>query len=195
MLGSKELAEEVGSFLKSLSPGPWVVMDPVMISTSGHKLINDEARQAMIEHLFPFADILTRNKYEAEDLLGRKLNSTQDVEQGTNGYFCCCCCCLEGKKSKTRFSLISLSLSLPISFSFALVAGARDLLEMGVKAVLIKGGHMLDECNENDPMSPDVNATKGYAQDYFLSKEDLGSPEELPRLCDGTKGLWLRTSR
>ena len=153
MLGTRELAETVGDFLDSLTDGgndkPWVVVDPVMISTSGHRLIDDEAKAAMIARVFPHADVLTPNKYEAEALLGRELKTPADVEQG-----------------------------------------AKDILEMGVKSVLIKGGHSLMEKRTDESVAPDVNATLGYAQDYFLSS--LPSPEE-PRLCDG--GVWIRTDR
>lgn len=89
MLGSKELALEVGHFLKQIKSsnegegeGPIVVFDPVMISTSGHKLIQDDAKAAIIESVFPYADILTPNKFEAEELLGRTLETPEDVEQG-----------------------------------------------------------------------------------------------------------------
>jgi hydroxymethylpyrimidine kinase / phosphomethylpyrimidine kinase / thiamine-phosphate diphosphorylase len=152
MLGTKELAETVGEFLEALQgrdDKPWVVVDPVMISTSGHKLIDDEAKAAMINRVFPFADVLTPNKYEAEALLGRDLRTPTDVEQG-----------------------------------------AKEILKMGVKSVLIKGGHSLMERRTTENLAPDVNATLGYAQDFFLSSQP--SPDE-PRLCDG--GVWIRTDR
>lgn len=153
MLGTRELAETVGDFLESLqesgSDKPWVVVDPVMISTSGHCLIDDDAKAAMIARVFPFADVLTPNKYEAEALLGRELKTPSDVEHG-----------------------------------------AKELLKMGVKSVLIKGGHSLMEKRANESAAPDVNVTLGYAQDYFVSS--LPSPDE-PRLCDG--GVWIRTDR
>ena len=85
MLGSKEIALCVGEMLQKVRQGKnkvWVVLDPVMISTSGHKLIDDDAKEAVIEHIFPFADILTPNKFEAEELLDRKFESTADVEKG-----------------------------------------------------------------------------------------------------------------
>lgn len=85
MLGTQELALAVGDFLKQLcnrKQKVWVVLDPVMITTSGHKLIDEDAKQAMIQHVFPHADILTPNKFEAEDLVGRKFYSNADVEQG-----------------------------------------------------------------------------------------------------------------
>ncbi|EED91668.1 probable thiamin biosynthetic enzyme, partial [Thalassiosira pseudonana CCMP1335] len=112
MLGSGELAEEVGGWLRQLKEKhsgdggvmPLVVVDPVMISTSGHKLVDDTAKKAMIEKVFPFADLVTPNKFEAEELLGRKLLTPSDVKEG-----------------------------------------AAEILAMGAKAVLIKGGHSLME--------------------------------------------------
>lgn len=84
MLGTRELAEEVGDFIREVKADRkvWVVLDPVMISTSGHRLIVEDAEQAMVDSLFPYVDLLTPNKYEAEALLGRKLESTKDVERG-----------------------------------------------------------------------------------------------------------------
>ena len=89
MLGTKDLAEEVGSWLAKLKDTnnndkkpPLIVVDPVMISTSGTKLIDDTAKTAMIEKVFPYADLVTPNKFEAEELLGRKLTSPEDVEAG-----------------------------------------------------------------------------------------------------------------
>jgi hydroxymethylpyrimidine kinase/phosphomethylpyrimidine kinase len=152
MLGTKELAETVGEFLQNITstiePKPWIVLDPVMISTSGHKLIDNEATRAMMTSVFPFTDVLTPNKYEAEALLKRKLQTPQDVEQG-----------------------------------------AKDLLAMGVKSVLIKGGHSLEETME----STDVNGASGFAQDYFLSSIQRTDGEE--RLCDGARGVWLCSNR
>eukprot|EP00977_Amphora_coffeiformis_P027589 scaffold34622_cov162-Amphora_coffeaeformis.AAC.7 len=84
MLGTKELVEQVGKFVQTIKQQQpvWVVLDPVMISTSGHRLIEQDAQQAMISELFPYVDLLTPNRYEAEALLGRTLTSTADVEQG-----------------------------------------------------------------------------------------------------------------
>lgn len=87
MLGTRELAEVVGKLLKELhgqrdERKVWVVVDPVMISTSGSKLLDDDAIDAMIEHVFPYADVITPNKFEAEALLKRKLLTTKDIEDG-----------------------------------------------------------------------------------------------------------------
>lgn len=173
MLGTKELAMEVGSFLKELKRSsndedaketPLIVVDPVMISTSGSKLISDGTIEAMIENVFPYTDILTPNKFEAEELLGRKLNSPQDVEQG-----------------------------------------ARDILKMGVKSVLMKGGHpLMESCTASSPNNNSIEKNVDlaycgddkyheYAQDYFLSSENTSDNAE--RLCDSEKGVWIRGLR
>jgi hydroxymethylpyrimidine kinase/phosphomethylpyrimidine kinase len=85
MISSSDNAKEIGKFLASFAKKkqqPWIVCDPVMISTSGSALISDEAKKTMIEEIFPYTDVLTPNKYEAEALLGRKLNTFADVEKG-----------------------------------------------------------------------------------------------------------------
>lgn len=85
MLGTKELAIEVGAFLKKLKAldrKVWVVLDPVMITTSGHRLIEEDAQEAMVKHVFPHIDVLTPNKFEAEALLNRTLETISDVEEG-----------------------------------------------------------------------------------------------------------------
>jgi thiamine-phosphate diphosphorylase len=168
MLGSKELAMEVGKFLKDLwddhqyssssgssssntrSSRPFVVLDPVMISTSGHKLIEEDAKAAIVDLIFPYVDIVTPNKFEAEELLGRSLNSFHDIERG-----------------------------------------AKEILDMGVKSVLIKGGHVFSE----DISSVSKRTDDKYAQDYFLSKEPPLDKDGKERICDGCRGVWLRTDR
>jgi len=48
-----------------------IVLDPLMISTSGHKLLQDEAVGTMTEMLFPKAELITPNIPEAEELVRR----------------------------------------------------------------------------------------------------------------------------
>lgn len=170
MLGTRDLAEEVGGWLKTIKEGrdanggggrgALVVVDPVMISTSGHKLVDDAAKSAMIERVFPYADLVTPNKFEAEELLGRKLQTPEDVE-----------------------------------------AGAREILAMGPRAVLIKGGHSLleEQGKEHKEQWDEDNVSAGYAQDYLLTSVETaaeGKPvEDKSRLCDGSRGVWLRSAR
>ena len=58
-----------------------IVLDPVMVSTSGHKLIQDEAIRTLQQELMPLARIITPNIPEAEILLGKKLNRQEDLKK------------------------------------------------------------------------------------------------------------------
>ncbi len=57
-----------------------IVVDPVMVATSGAKLISDEAVQALKEYLLPMAAVLTPNVPEAEVLAGIPVKSEGDME-------------------------------------------------------------------------------------------------------------------
>lgn len=57
-----------------------VVVDPVMVSTSGSKLIKEEAVNSLKELLFPIADIITPNIPEAEILGETEIRTKGDME-------------------------------------------------------------------------------------------------------------------
>jgi hydroxymethylpyrimidine kinase/phosphomethylpyrimidine kinase/thiamine-phosphate diphosphorylase len=120
MLGKVDLLP----FLKKYSGK--VVLDPVMISSSGQKLFYTQQPNyiSSLQKIFPFIDLLTPNKYEAEALTGLIINSSADIE-----------------------------------------AAADKIISLGVKSVLIKGGHLT-----NDKLS----------QDYWT---------------DGTDSFWLANVR
>ena len=56
-----------------------IVVDPVMISTSGSRLLNEEAMNAVITKLLPIADIITPNIPEAEALTDMVIHNTEDM--------------------------------------------------------------------------------------------------------------------
>lgn len=58
-----------------------VVIDPVMLSTSGSRLITDEALNTFEDLLFPLAALLTPNIPESEVLSGIKIQSAEDMKQ------------------------------------------------------------------------------------------------------------------
>ena len=78
-----------------------VVLDPVMVATSGAALIDPTAVNALVRLLFPRALLVTPNLDEAALLVGRALHSEADM-----------------------------------------AAAAQQLLAMGARAVLLKGGHL-----------------------------------------------------
>lgn len=55
-----------------------LVIDPVMVSTSGHKLLEDDAIQAINDELIPTADVVTPNIPEAELLTGVRIQNIDD---------------------------------------------------------------------------------------------------------------------
>jgi hydroxymethylpyrimidine/phosphomethylpyrimidine kinase len=57
-----------------------VVLDPVMIATSGAVLIAQDAVQALVQQLFPRAVLVTPNLDEAGFLVGRKLTTEADMQ-------------------------------------------------------------------------------------------------------------------
>ena len=56
-----------------------IVIDPVMVSTSGHSLIGEEAKKVLIEELMPLGVLVTPNISEAEVLCGFKVESQDDM--------------------------------------------------------------------------------------------------------------------
>lgn len=78
-----------------------VILDPVMIATSGAVLIENEAVQALVQQLFPRVHLITPNLDEAGFLVGHALENESDMESASN-----------------------------------------QLLGLGARAVLIKGGHL-----------------------------------------------------
>ena len=57
-----------------------VVLDPVMVSTSGHRLIEESAVEVIKEELLPLARVVTPNVPEAEILIGREILGERDFE-------------------------------------------------------------------------------------------------------------------
>ena len=57
-----------------------IVCDPVMVSTSGHKLMQDECIDYVGRHLFPLCSLITPNLHEAQVLAGTTLKSDKDID-------------------------------------------------------------------------------------------------------------------
>ncbi|WP_347058804.1 bifunctional hydroxymethylpyrimidine kinase/phosphomethylpyrimidine kinase [Blastococcus sp. HT6-30] len=101
MLGTADVVHAVAAALAGRAAGP-VVVDPVMVATSGDRLVDEDAIAAVRDALLPVADLITPNVPEAAALL--------DVP--------------------------------PAATADELPAQARALLELGPRAVLLKGGHL-----------------------------------------------------
>lgn len=98
MLSSKDLILTISNSLKEYKAKN-IVVDPVMVSTSGSKLIADEAIETMCEELFPLATVITPNIPEAEILSGMKIKSSEDMIEAAkkiNAKYGCAVLCKGG---------------------------------------------------------------------------------------------------
>jgi hydroxymethylpyrimidine/phosphomethylpyrimidine kinase len=78
MVHTPELASIINETLRNY-PGVPVIFDPVMVSTSGHKLILDDTIAALKAGLIVSADLLTPNLDEAVLLCGKRIKSLEDM--------------------------------------------------------------------------------------------------------------------
>ena len=106
MVSSAELiiaiAEKLGEYQAEN-----IMVDPVMVATSGAKLISDDAIDTLKERLLPMADVLTPNIPEAEVLSGMEVRTEEDM-----------------------------------------IKAAEKISENYHCAVLLKGGHQLNDAND-----------------------------------------------
>jgi hydroxymethylpyrimidine/phosphomethylpyrimidine kinase len=78
MLYSAAIVHEVAAFFRR-SPRIPLVVDPVMISTSGRRLLQTDAIKILTRELLPLAAIVTPNVAEAEVLTGKSIASVDDL--------------------------------------------------------------------------------------------------------------------
>ncbi|MHB8128029.1 MAG: bifunctional hydroxymethylpyrimidine kinase/phosphomethylpyrimidine kinase [Mobilitalea sp.] len=106
MVSSSLLIEAIASkLIKEKAKN--IVVDPVMISTSGSKLLAEDAAVTLIEKLIPIATIITPNIPEAEVLSGMKIIKVEDM-----------------------------------------ITAAEKIARKYNGAILIKGGHSLNDAND-----------------------------------------------
>jgi len=100
MLHSAAVIRAVAGKLRQHGIGQ-VVLDPVMVAKSGDRLLQDEAVEELRATLVPLARVITPNLPEAGTLLGRAVETVDQMEEA-----------------------------------------ARELLDLGPEAVIVKGGHL-----------------------------------------------------
>lgn len=106
MVSSHELIIAIAQKLKQYQ-ARHIVVDPVMVATSGAKLISDEAITALKEYLFPLAQVITPNILEAQVLSGMDIKNEADM-----------------------------------------IAAAKKIYDLYGCAVLVKGGHQVNDAND-----------------------------------------------
>lgn len=101
MLGNLEITKTVAKILKSQAKNTRIITDPVMVATSGDKLLKDDAITTLKKDLIAISYLITPNTDEAEILADIKIKTLHDVK-----------------------------------------IAAKKIQKLGVKNVLIKGGHL-----------------------------------------------------
>lgn len=120
MLHSPQIINSVATILAT-SEVKHIVVDPVMVAKSSHRLLQHDAIIALKTQLLPLATIITPNIPEAQELLGYKILDKSTIEKA-----------------------------------------AKDLLKLGCKSVLLKGGHLTSKSETVD----DFFISHGY-QEWF----------------------------
>ena len=80
MVSSSALIEVIAERLRFYGAEN-IVVDPVMVATSGARLISEDAIETLKKELLPLATVITPNIPEAEVLSGRRVNSKEDMER------------------------------------------------------------------------------------------------------------------
>ena len=95
MVSSAALIEKIAEKLKEYQAEN-IVVDPVMVATSGAKLIQEDAIEALKIHLLPIATVLTPNIPEAEILSGMKIENEEAMIEAakkiSENYHCAVLC-------------------------------------------------------------------------------------------------------
>ena len=82
MLSNAEIVKAVAEVLSEYKPK--IVLDPVIVSTSGHRLLSVEAQDVIKEKLLPISELVTPNIPEMETLTNMPLSSFEEKEKAAN---------------------------------------------------------------------------------------------------------------
>jgi hydroxymethylpyrimidine/phosphomethylpyrimidine kinase len=80
MLATRELVEVVADGIRRHG-FPHYVLDPVMVATSGDRLLDREAERSVAERLVPLAALVTPNLHETRILVEREVRTPEDMEE------------------------------------------------------------------------------------------------------------------
>ncbi|QSX06314.1 bifunctional hydroxymethylpyrimidine kinase/phosphomethylpyrimidine kinase [Sedimentibacter sp. zth1] len=79
MVSNAEIIKIIADKLKEYNAQN-IVLDPVMVATSGSKLLNDDAIDTLVNNLIPLATVITPNTREAECLTDIQIETKEDME-------------------------------------------------------------------------------------------------------------------
>ena len=79
MLVNADIVMAVAGRLRNWGSQTRLIVDPVLRSTSGRSLLDEDGKKALVEVLLPQAALITPNLIEAEELTGRRANSVDEM--------------------------------------------------------------------------------------------------------------------
>ena len=106
MVSDKQIIKTIAERLRFYKPAI-IVVDPVMVSKSGYRLLAPDACETLTKELLPIATLLTPNLPEASVIVGYEVNNKADM-----------------------------------------LKAAKDIIALGVKTVLMKGGHLQESADD-----------------------------------------------
>jgi hydroxymethylpyrimidine/phosphomethylpyrimidine kinase len=148
MLASQENVDAVAGFLERTRL-PHVVIDPILRSSSGAELLDAAGARAMVERLFPLAELVTPNLDEAVAIASAQLGENSAAVD------------LNPQSSQSRNpGGASLEASLE-----AMRQAARSLHDLGAANVVVTGGHLQKAI---DLLS--FRTTDGFEEEVFKAE-------------------------
>lgn len=190
MLSSSDIIHAVTQGIVQYSPDH-VVLDPVMVATSGARLLQEDAVQTLVDELIPQVDLITPNIPEMELLSGMKIQSKEDMEQAsrqTGEKFGCAVLCKGGHSINDANDLLytdegeffwfegrridnpnthgtGCTLSSAIASNLAKGFDLRDSVERAKEYISGALGAMLDLGQGSGPMNHAFFLTGKFAQE------------------------------
>lgn len=131
MLATRELVELVAEFIRARAY-PHYVLDPVMVASSGDRLLDADAVTAVRDQLMPLAALITPNLDEAELLTGLEVRNPD-----------------------------------------AMARAGKALLDLGARAVLVKGGHLESDILVDILVTPDC--VERFARSRIVTRATHGT--------------------
>lgn len=171
MLHNKAAAALVVESIDRYAP-TYIILDPVMISTSGNKLLQDDAIDIIVRELFHRATLVTPNIDEAEYLSGIKIFSEIDMEQAAGKLLSLGCRAVLMKgghlKGKDMTDILYVSGKSPLRLSVETIEttnghGTGCTLSSAIAAYLALGKQLPDA----------VSAAKEYITNAIHSGKDV----------------------
>lgn len=125
MVSSPEIIEAIAASLEKYQAKN-IVLDPVMVATSGAKLLKEEAMDSLINRLIPLADVITPNIPEGEILAGMEITNEDQMIKAAEKI---------GKNTTVQFSLREgIGLTMPMTSCI----GMANLSGLGLKELTIQ---------------------------------------------------------